>query len=290
MFFPSATMCNQIAMKVLSKAGEEVIGAEDSHIFNSEAGALSFHSRVQPRAIKGLKGIFNADDMRSTILFGSGVHTPKTSLMVVENTTNAGGGYAWPLPELDSVLNLAKSLGLKSHLDGSRLFNAAAATKVDISRLAAGFDTVTICFSKGLSCGLGAILAFDTPPREEVRRLKQIFGGAMRQSGMLAAGCLYALEHHVDALALDHQRAKDLARGLSHIAGIVMENIDPPSNILFFSLESKKLDAEPFIDACAKRGLRFSRFKANRFRAVTHRDISDEDIKKALSIVAEVLL
>ena len=289
MFFPSATMCNQIAANIFSKAGGEVLGAEEGHMFNSEAGALSFHSRVQPRAIKTQNGIFGAEDMKQAMRFVSGAHTPRPSLVLVENTTNAGGGCAWPLDALDAVIAQAKSWDLKCHLDGSRLFNAAAAVNSDVARLAQGFDSVTICFSKGLSCGAGAILAFDSIPREEVRRLKQVFGGALRQSGMLAAACLYALEHHVQDLAHDHRRAQVFAAGLSHLAGVTVENPKPATNIVFFSLDTKKCHPEPFIEACLKRNLRFSRFNTNRFRAVTHREISDQNIDDAIKIIGEIL-
>jgi len=289
MFFPSATMCNQIAAKIHTKPGEEALGAEECHMFNSEGGALGFHSGVQPRPIKSDTGIFNVDDIRKVLRFGVGPHTPKASVLLIENTTNAGGGHAWPVDVLDNVMAFAKSLGLKTHLDGSRLYNAAMATNTDVERLARGFDSVTICFSKGLACAAGAILAFDSTPWEEVRRLKQLFGGALRQSGMLAAACIYALEHHVLDLANDHRRAGVLATGLANIAGIAVENVTPTSNIVYFSLESNKFDPESFLAACLKNNLRFSRFKANRFRAVTHRDISDQDIEKALSIVASLM-
>lgn len=289
LFFPSATMCNQIAAFMHTKPGQEVLASGDCHIFNSEGGALAFHSRVQPRAIKSATGIFTPDDMKKALRFGIGPHSPRASLLLVENTTNAGGGHAWPLKELDGVVSFAKSCNLKIHLDGSRLFNAAAATKTDVMRLAQGFDSVTICFSKGLGCGVGAILAFDQSYATEVRRLKQIFGGALRQSGLLAAACLYALEHHISDIAEDHRRAQTLARGLSHIAGIKVENVLPATNILYFSLETTKFDPESFIKACQAQNLRFSRFKANRFRAVTHRDIDDRQIEEAIRIVASLL-
>lgn len=289
MFFPSATMCNQIAAKMFTKPGQEVLGAEEGHMFNSEAGALSFHSRVQPRGIKTVTGIFNADDMRQAMRFVVGAHTPRPSLLLIENTTNAGGGCAWPIDVLDAVIAQAKSWDLKCHLDGSRLFNAATVVKSDVARLARGFDSVTICFSKGLSCGAGAILAFDNFPREEVRRLKQIFGGSLRQSGMLAAACLYALENHIGDLAEDHRRAQLFASGLGHIANVAVENQKPDSNIVFFSLDTKICHPEPFIEACLKRGLRFSRFNANRFRAVTHRNISDQNIEDAIKIIGEIM-
>jgi threonine aldolase len=289
MFFPSATMCNQVAAKLHTNPGDEVLGAEGCHLFCSEGGALGFHSGAQNRLIDCQHGIFSAEEAQSALAFGKGPHTPRVSLLLVENTTNVGGGYAWPLDKLRSVVAWAKSARLKTHLDGARIFNAAVATKSSVKELSEGFDTVTICFSKGLSCPTGAILAFDNIAWGEARRLKQIFGGAMRQSGMLAAACLYALDHHIEDLAHDHEKARKLAEGLAKVEGVSVENCEPQSNIIYFSIDKRICDPETFLAECVKRGLRFSRFTANRFRAVTHRDVSDADIDSALEIVLQTL-
>lgn len=282
MFFPSATMCNQIAVKLHCQPGEEVIGAESCHIFSAEAGGAAFHAGAQTRMIRTPDGIFTGEELKDYVRSSSGPLIPKSTLLLVENTANAGGGVAWPLTKLSSIMAVAQELGLKTHLDGARLFNAALATNTNIKSLAAGFDTVSICFSKGLGCAMGAILAFDQKDWHLVRRLKQVFGGAMRQSGMLAAACLYALDNHLDSLIVDHDNAKTLSRGLSLIAGIKVENKLPSTNMVFFSLDPDLIDPNQFLDHCLKYQLRFSRSAYNRFRAVTHRDISAAQVNEAI--------
>lgn len=289
MFFPSATMCNQIAVKLHCQPGEEVIGAESCHIFAAEAGGAAFHAGVQTRMIPTLDGTFTGAELKNYVRASLGPLIPKSRLLLVENTSNAGGGVAWPLAQLSSLMAVAKELGLKTHLDGARLFNAALATKSDIKSLAAGFDTVSLCFSKALGCAIGAILAFDQKDWHQVRRLKQVFGGALRQSGILAAGCLYALEHNVDSLIDDHNNAHSFSRGLSMIAAIKVENKTPSTNMVFFSVDPDVIDPNQFLDRCLSYQLRFSRSAYNRFRAVTHRDISAAQINEAVLRLEQAL-
>lgn len=284
LFFPSATMANQIAVKLHTEAGDEVIAHEHCHIFNAEGAAAAIHSHVQARMIPSKTGIFGADEIRTRFRKSSSPNSPRTGLLIVENTTNAGGGYAWPLGVLDEVVAATKYLSLKSHLDGSRLYNAAVKSQCDVARLSAGFDSVTICFSKGFGCPMGAILAFDAKDWARVRKLKQIFGGSMRQSGMLAAAALFALEHHCEGFALDHEKATRLAQGLAQIPGLMVEDQSPSTNMVFFRVARP----EAFNEASQARGLRFSHFGEDRFRAVTHRDLSLKDIDVALEIVADI--
>lgn len=288
MFFPSATMCNQIAVKLHCQPGEEVIGADSCHIFNLEGGGAAFHSSVQARMIPTKDGTFDGEQVRDQFRYSDGPHTPKSALLLVENTTNVGGGVAWPPKKLASVLAVAKELKLKTHLDGARLFNAALASSSNIKKLASGFDTITICFSKGLACATGAILAFDQQHWTKVRRLKQVFGGAMRQSGILAAACLYALDHQIEQLAVDHKNAEDLGAGLAKINGILVENPKPSSNMVFFAVDDGRMDPDKFLDHCLEYNLRFSRVSFNRFRAVTHKDISAEQIEQAITKLQEI--
>jgi threonine aldolase len=290
LFFPSATMANQIAVKLHTEPGDEVIAHEHCHIFNAEGGGAAFHSHVQARMIPSKSGIFGADEVRLRFRDRPSPNSPKTGLLIVENTTNAGGGCAWPLAMLQEVTDYAKSKGIKSHLDGSRLFNAAVKTECDAAHLAAGFDSITICFSKGLGCPSGAVLAFDAKDFARVRKLKQIFGGAMRQSGMLAGAALFALEHHLPDLAQDHEKATRLAQGLAKIPGILVEDLNPSTNMVFFSLAPQGGDPAAFNELTKARGLRFSCFDENRFRAVSHRDLSMADIEKALEIVADIVV
>ncbi len=289
MFFPSATMCNQIAIFLHCRPGDEVLGAEQSHVFTSEGGGVPFHSRAQTRMMPSVDGTFSGRDVERCAQMVLKAHTPRTALLVIENTMNGGGGTVWPLDKFDDVMNSAKKVGLKTHLDGARIFNAAVSAKTTVTRLTQGFDTATVCFSKGLGCAAGAILGFNESDWPLVRRLKQVFGGALRQSGILAAACIYALDHHVEQLAVDHANAQRLGQLLSDIAGINVENAKPASNMVYFSIDSKLMSPAHFLEKITKRGLRFSRMGDNRFRAVTHRDINLEHIESASAIVKTII-
>jgi threonine aldolase len=288
LFFPSATMCNQVAIFLHTAAGDEVIGPERCHIFINEVGGAAFHSRVQTKMIKTPSGIFTPEEIRYNISFSPGYLAPKSSLLLIENTYNSGGGSIWPLPLLSEVIKTAKEFGLKIHLDGSRLFNAAIASHCSVYDLALGFDSVTICFSKGLGCATGAILAFDNKDFDKVRRLKQVFGGSMRQSGMLSAACLYALEHHVKDLGNDHDKAKQFALGLAKIQDIFIENKNPDTNMVYFAINKERMAPDSFLLACLGNNLRFSSVGPNRFRAVMHRDIEAFEIDKAIKILQKI--
>ncbi len=208
-------------------------------------------------------------------------------LVSVENTTNMGGGIAWGREELSSVVNTCRGLGIKLHLDGARLFNASVKTGMKPSEIAAGFDTVTICLSKGLGCPTGALLAFPKVKWPEVRRLKQQMGGSMRQSGMLAAAGLYALDNHVARLEEDHLHARRLADLLSPIEWIRVENSNPSTNMVYFQWQGK-MATEDFLKACEQRGLRFSPVGGNRIRAVTSLEVNSSDIDKAAQIIMQI--
>lgn len=290
MFFPSATMCNQIAVNLHCRPGEEIIGADLCHIFNSECGGAAFHSGAQARAITTTDGIFSAQQLQDHIRDQETVHSPISSLVVIENTSNFGGGVVWPLSTLSSVIATAKKNSLKTHLDGARIFNAAVATNKDLASLSMGFDTVTICFSKGLGCATGAVLAFDKEHWARIRRFKQVYGGALRQSGILSAACLYALEHHVSELARDHELAQLLARKLSEIDAISVFNLQPETNMVYFCVDEKHMDPNLFLSHCLEQGLRFSRMGKNRFRAVTHRDVTEEHVTTACARLGTIFM
>jgi threonine aldolase len=288
MFFPSATMANEIAIRLQCSPGEELMAAEDCHLFFAEVGGPAVHSGVTCKPIRTANGVFSGDDVRRHYRWSKGPHYPISRLVSVENTTNMGGGVAWTREQLADVLKVAKELGLKAHLDGSRIFNAAAASGLTPTEIAAGFDTATVCFSKGLGCATGAILAFDQSQWDRVRRLKQLFGGAMRQSGILAAAALYAIDHHVERLKEDHQNAKLLAERLGAISAIEVETKPPQSNMVFFRWNGTSLSDSDFLASCVERGLRFSHVGPNRFRAVTHMDVTRDDMEKAAQIVGKI--
>jgi threonine aldolase len=288
MFFPSATMANEIAIRLQCSPGDELLAADDCHLFLAEVGGPAVHAGAVCKAIATPNGTFTGDDVRRHFRWAKGTHYPLSRLLSVENTTNMGGGVAWPKALLDDVTATARELGLNTHLDGSRLFNAAAASAMPPGEIAAPFDTVTVCFSKGLGCPTGAVLAFDKARWDTVRRLKQLFGGAMRQSGILAAAALYALDHHVERLAEDHQNAKLLAEQLASITALEVETRPPSSNMVFFRLRAEAMSPAEFAERCGAQNLRFSHVGSNRFRAVTHLDISRADVDRAGAIVRGV--
>lgn len=288
LFFPSATMANEVALCALSEPGDEMIAAANCHLLGAESGGPAVHARLLVRPIDTPTGIFGAADIFNAYRHQKNPLTPRSRIVAVENTTNFGGGVAWPSEKLQEVLEACQKLGLSSHLDGARIFNAAVATDVAASEIAAGFDTVTVCLSKGLGCPTGAVLAFDRKLWPKVRRLKQLMGGSLRQSGLLAAAGLYALENNVDRLAEDHARAKRLAKGLSAIDGIEVENPEPSTNMVFFRWSSPNLPISDWLAKCEQKGLRFSSIEPNRLRAVTHLNLKDEDIERAIAIAQEV--
>ncbi|MBN9417507.1 hypothetical protein ABS71_12820 [bacterium SCN 62-11] len=285
-FLPSATMANQIAIQLFCGPGDEILSAENGHVLNYEAGGAAVHARASMRSIPTWTGIFGCNAVLQRLRHDT-PHAPRPRLVVVENTTNAGGGRPWPLDESDGVLRAAQQNGLRTHLDGSRLFNAAVALKEPSARLGRGFDTVTLCLSKGLGCPVGALLAHSRELTPAVRRLKQLMGGAMRQSGILSAAGLYAIEHHVKRLAEDHENARALFEGLDELPQLVVERIPVRTNMVYFEVPDRyspdQLEKE-LLDA----GVRLSRIHSRRFRAVTHLDIDAAAIDQALQIFRDV--
>ncbi len=289
MFLPSATMANQIAIRLLCNPGEELIADQDCHLFFAEGGGPAINGAVMAKPINTSHGIFTGKDVRQKYRWSVGPHYPVSRLVSVENTTNMGGGIAWSLDQLSSVLTAAKELQLSTHLDGSRLFNASVHVNAPVKALAENFDTVTICFSKGLGCPVGAVLAFDKIHWPQVRRWKQIMGGALRQSGILAAACIYSLEHHIERLHEDHETAKQLGEMLQSFHPVIqVEKYEHTTNMVFFTWHSNKISAKQFLEECHKNKLRFSQVAENRFRAVTHLDISKQDIQSAVNIIAKI--
>lgn len=212
-----------------------------------------------------------------------GFHCVNPRLLCVENTANMGGGIAWTLEQLNDVSNTARELGLNLHLDGARLFNGLVRAGISAAKIGPLFDTITICFTKGLGAPVGACLVFDKELLPKVKRLRQLFGGALRQSGVLAASCLFALDNNIERLADDHYHAQLLLKGLQQIDGIEVEEADMMTNMVYFSVTVS--DPELFLQNCLKNGLRFSHIGENRIRAVTHLDVNQADIEKALKII-----
>jgi threonine aldolase len=285
-FLPSATMANAIALQLHCGPGDEVLSAENGHVINYESGGAAVHARAAVRSIPTWTGVFGPAQVLARLRQDS-PHAPRPRLVVVENTTNAGGGRPWPLDQLDDVVGAAHAHEMACHLDGSRLFNAAIASQEAVGRLAQGFDTVTLCLSKGLGCPIGALLAHSAQAAPRVRRLKQLMGGALRQSGILSAAGLFALENNVDRLAEDHRRAQVLADHLLELPQLVVERLPVRTNMVYFEVPDRyspdRLESELRL-----RGVRLSRVSARRFRAVTHLDLNDAQLEAALEAFSEV--
>jgi threonine aldolase len=285
-FLPTATMANQIALRLHTELGDELLGEENSHVFISELGGPAVHSGVVTRGLPGVAGRFAVEQVRAAYRVPA-IHSPRTRVLWVENTHNASGGRIWPLEEIDELRRLCDELDLRFHLDGARLLNAAVGSGADAATIGRRFDTVTLCLSKGLGCPLGALLAGSGEVMRNARRLKHLFGGAMRQAGIVAAAGVYALDHHVERLADDHARARRLALGLAE-AGLAVDPDRVETN--FVQLDVAPLSKEEAISRLAEHGIGLSAtIHPSVLRAVTHLDVGDEEIDGALDAIPRAL-
>jgi threonine aldolase len=284
-FLPSGTMCNEIAFRLhIRPGGDEVILDSTSHLVNFEAGGPAQLSGVMIRTLEGSGGIFTPEQLEGAIRAEGNRYAPRSRLVSVEQTSNIAGGRIWPLETIRGVLEVARSRGLRSHLDGARLMNAVVASGVAAADYASGFDTAWIDFTKGLGAPVGAVLAASHELIAEAWRWKQMLGGALRQSGIVAAGCLYALEHHVDRLAEDHENARRLAEGLAGLPGVELDPASVQTNIVIFGVP----DATELIDRVSDR-VELTAVSERSIRAVTHMDVGERDIDTAVSAIADTL-
>jgi len=284
-FLPSGTMCNEIAFRVHARpGGDEVILDRTSHPINSEAGGPSVLSGLMIRALDGAGGIFTGQQVEEAVRVRGTRYMPRSRLVSVEQTTNLAGGHVWPLSTVLDVLDVARRHGLRAHMDGARLMNAVVASGVPAASYAGGFDTAWIDFTKGLGAPIGAVLAGSRELIDEAWRWKQMLGGSFRQSGIVAAGCLYALDHHVSRLAEDHENARVLAHGLAALPGVRLDPESVETNIVIFEVD----DAFDLVRRIADR-VEIQAFGPQRVRAVTHLDVSRADIAVALEAFAAEL-
>ena len=288
LFLPSATMANEIAVKTHTQPGDEVILERSSHIVFAEAGGPALLSGVMLHMVQGVRGVFNADQVEQGIRRDD-PHFPRTRLVAVEQTSNLGGGTVWPLERLRGVAEAAHRHGLRTHMDGARLMNAVVASGIPAHEHTRGYDSVTLCLTKGLGCPVGALVAGDRAFLKAALRYKHLFGGAMRQAGIISAAGLYALDHHVDRLAEDHTNARILARGLAEISGIGIEVAHVETNIVFFDVAGLGLTAQEAASRLEPRGVRVQAAGKTLIRAVTHLDVSQADTERAVAIIQEVL-
>jgi threonine aldolase len=281
-FVPSGVMGNQLAIKVHTRPGDEVVVAERSHIFHYESGAPGVLSGVQLRPVGDARGFMTGEDV-AAVVRGRYDWEPRTRLVCLENTVNKAGGRVYPLALTRDVAEAARAHGLALHLDGARLWNAAVATGRSEAELAAPFDTVTVCLSKGLGAPIGSVLAGDAEAVRLARRYRKLFGGGMRQVGILAAAGLYALDHHRGALADDHRRARRLAEALAALPGFAVDPESVETNIVI--AETGRPAAE-VLDRLARRGVRLVAFGPHTVRAVLHRDLSDADLDATVDVLS----
>jgi threonine aldolase len=281
LFLPSGTMCNQIALRLHARpGGDELILDRTAHPIIAEAGGPAWNAGLMIHALDGDGGIFSGDQVRAAIRPDSR-YMPRSRIVSVEQTTNMGGGRVWPLDAVHEVLEAGREHGLRTHMDGARLMNAVVASGVSAAEYAGGFDTAWLDFTKGLGAPVGAVLCGSAELIGEAWRWKQQMGGAMRQAGIVAAGCLYALDHNVDRLAEDHEHARVLADGLAELG---CEVIAPDTNIVIFSAP------EGFVEAMARHAVELSNTPDGRVRGVTHLDVSRAEVDEALKAARDVLL
>ncbi len=284
-FMPSGTMSNQVAVRAHTEPGDEILMDREAHMYYYEGGAPAALSGATCRLLPGERGVFSPADVRAAIR-PANVHFPRTRLVCVENTHNRGGGSVWPVEQIEAVTAAAREAGLAAHLDGARLWNASVAAGVSEAAYAAGFDSVSVCFSKGLGAPVGSALAGSGAFIERARRFRKQFGGGMRQAGIVAAGALHALDRHRDRLADDHANARRLAAGLAAMAPVSIDPAAVETNIVCFALPG--CDAAGFCAALGKAGVLVLPVGSDRVRAVTHLGIAAADIDAALERIAAV--
>jgi len=285
-YMPSGTMTNQVAIRAWTEPGDEIILEASAHSYFYESGGPAALSGVMCRLIEGRRGLFTGDQVRG-VLRPKNEHFPRTKLLCIENTHNRGGGTVWPLQQVADVVAVAREAGLRTHLDGARLWNAAVAAGVPEGDYAAHFDSVSVCFSKGLGAPVGSALAGDGEFIARARRFRKMFGGGMRQAGILAAGALYALEHHRDRLAEDHANARHLADGLADLPGVDIDPTTVETNIVMVGTTA--VAAPDLVQRLEAAGVLVLPRDAKTIRAVTNLDTSAGQIEEALAAFAKVL-
>jgi len=288
-FLPTATMANEIALRIQSEPGDLLIAEEHSHVLIAEQGGPAVHAGLLVRPLAGYAGRITPEQIRASMTDPHSGHEPRTRLVSLENSHNSSGGRVWRLDEIDAVIAVVRELGLRVHLDGARIFNAATALGVPAAEIGRRFDTVTLCLSKGLGCPLGALVAGSAELMVKARRGKHLFGGAMRQAGIVAAAGVYAFDHHIERLAEDHARARRLAEGLA-AAGVGVDIDAVETNFAQIDVAPLGLSKPEALERLKQAGVGLSgTVHPTKLRAVTHLDVSDEDIERALELIPRAL-
>lgn len=287
LFFPSGTMANQTAIKLHTQAGEQLICDKYAHIYNYEGGGVSFNSGVSCRLVDGHRGMMTARQVEDAINPPDFYHSPLTSLVCIENTTNKGGGACWDLEELRSIRKVCDQHQLKYHLDGARLWNALVAKNESPEDYGALFHTISVCLSKGLGCPVGSVLLGGKDLIDKALRVRKVLGGGMRQAGYLAAAGLYALENHRERLVEDHRKALEISLILKGLPFI--KNVEPTeTNIVIFEIDENRMTTDLFLNQLKERDIHIIGMGQGKLRIVTHLDYTDEMHEAFLDILSRL--
>ncbi|MBQ72823.1 MAG: low specificity L-threonine aldolase [Planctomycetaceae bacterium] len=289
LFTPSGTMANQLAIRSVCEGGDEIIAHHDNHIIHYETGGPAALSGCMVHGIDGPSGLFDADNVAAAIRHRD-VHHPRSRMVAIENSHNRGGGCVWSIDRFESVADVARKHGIHVHVDGARLFNACVAAGYSPADFARKADTVNVCFSKGLGAPVGSAMIGSAELVERARRFRKMFGGGMRQSGILAAAAIHALDHHVDRLAVDHELAARLAAGIDRIEGLQAETPEGGirTNIVFFQVDPRLGTAKAFAEKMTEAGVAAYDFDPTRIRMVTHLGVDTTAIDRAIDLVGKI--
>jgi len=286
LFVTSGVMGNQICLNVLTNRGDEVICERDAHIFNYESGSPAALSGIQLHPVDGINGVITPAQVEPLIRPSGAYYMPRTKVIALENTHNRAGGTIYPLEKIIELKELVSKYNLFYHLDGARIWNASVATGIHVKDYAVHFDSISCCFSKGLGAPVGSIIAGAKDVIKEAYRVRKAWGGGMRQSGVLAAACLFALKNNIERLSEDHEKAKIIAKAISENPDLEIDLNSVQTNILIF--KPLKLNIEQAIGRCREKGLLLTMGKVDSLRAVTHMDVSFEDLNEVKNIMREV--
>ena len=284
LFFPSGSMANQTAIKLHTRPGEQLICDKYAHVYNYEGGGVSFNSGVSCKLIDGHRGMMTVEQVEAGINPPDFYHSPLTTLVCIENTTNKGGGACWDFEELIRIRELCGKYGLAYHLDGARIWNALVAKNELPRQYGTLFDTISICFSKGMGCPVGSVLMGSKALMDKALRVRKILGGGMRQAGYLAAAAVYALDHNIERLADDHQKALEIGQVLKNLRFI--KKVEPiETNIIIFEIDGKAMTESEFLGKLLDQGISIIGMGQGKLRIVTHMDYTDDMHRSFLNIL-----
>ena len=286
-FVPTGTMANQVAIRAQTQPGDEIIIHGESHIVRYEGGGAAALSGCSFAIAQGDRGFFTCEDVRDLVR-PEDFHFGTSRLLSLENTHNRGGGSIWPLGQLQDVCNTAHDFGLHTHLDGARIWHAIVGSDVDAKTWCAPFDSISACFSKGLGCPAGSIVAGNKQTINAVRRFRKMYGGTMRQSGILAGAALFALDNQLERLQEDHDNAKKLALGLNSIEGISCDAQTTDTNLVFFNIDKMLGNGASLCRKLGERGVLAEALDSQRIRFVTHLDVTADEVERAIQITADI--